>query len=174
MSGLTDFEDNLTDTVKKAGGMPIIVRSNYAKNIYQVMKTFGLTPASPDFYNLTPDQLDFLVLSMSEEAREQELAANHRKEDDFVYDQDFSYEGDMEYGGKKNDEDQIRKLLGEAAWKKREELTNNALEGMSRHVEQENEYREQVKKQSDSINNKAISKSKGISFASDDEDVDTI
>lgn len=154
--------------------MSIVVRSNYAKNMYQVMKTFGLTPASPDFYNMTPDQLDFLVLSMSEDAREQELAANHRKEDDFVYDQDFDYDGDMEFGGKKDDEDQIRKLLGESAWKKREELNNNALEGMSRHLEQQKQYSEQVKKESDTINDKAIEKSKEIHYASDDDDVDTI
>lgn len=154
--------------------MSIVVRSNYAKNMYQVMKTFGLTPASPDFYNMTPDQLDFLVLSMSEDAREQELAANHRKEDDFVYDQDFDYEGDMEFGGKKDDEDQIRKLLGESAWKKREELNNNALEGMSRHLEQQKQYSEQIKKESDTINDKAIEKSKEIHYASDDDDVDTI
>lgn len=154
--------------------MPLVVRSNYAKNMYQVMKTFGLTPASPDFYNMTPDQLDFLVLSMSEDAREQELAANNRTEDDFVYDQDFDYEGDMAYGGKKDDEDQIRKLLGEDAWKKREELNKNALEGMSRHLEQEKQYREQVKKESDALNDKAIAKSKEIHYASDDDDVDTI
>lgn len=154
--------------------MSIVVRSNYAKNMYQVMKTFGLTPASPDFYNMTPDQLDFLVLSMSEDAREQELAANHRKEDDFVYDQDFDYDGDMEFGGKKDDEDQIRKLLGESAWKKREELNNNALEGMSRHLEQQKQYSEQIKKESDTINDKAIEKSKEIHYASDDDDVDTI
>lgn len=154
--------------------MSIVVRSNYAKNMYQVMKTFGLTPASPDFYNMTPDQLDFLVLSMSEDAREQELAANHRKEDDFVYDQDFDYDGDMEFGGKKDDEDQIRKLLGESAWKKREELNNNALEGMSRHLEQQKQYSEQIKKESDTINGKAIEKSKEFHYASDDDNVDTI
>mgnify|MGYP004700416973 CR=1 FL=1 len=154
--------------------MPIVVRSNYAKNVYHVMKEFGLTPASPDFYNMTPDQLDFLVLSMSEEAREQELAANHRKEDDFVYDQDFDYEGDMEYGGKKDDEDQIRKLLGEEAYKKREELNNNALEGMERHVEQQKEYQDKVAKHADKVNNQAIAKSQGIHYASDDKEVDTI
>lgn len=161
--------------MKSAGDMPVLVKSNYARNVFHVMRAFGLTPASPDFYNMTPDQLDFMVLSLAEDIHEQDLAAHGKEEDSFAFDPDYDYEGEMEFGGVKNDEDQIRKLLGEDAFKKRDELFNNALEGMNNNVARRKQEQAIVKEQSDKQNDAIIRKNKGnLKFSEDNENIDTI
>ena len=91
----------------------MLVRNNYARNLFRIMREFKLTPASPDFYNMTQAQLEFMVTSLNLDYKEEELQAKGWKEDSFAYDPDYSWEGDMKFGGKKDDDDQIKKLLGD-------------------------------------------------------------
>lgn len=146
----------------------MLVRENYGRNLFRVLKEFGLTPASPDFYNMTPEQLDFMIVSLQQDNREQELANKGLEETDYVYDPNFNWEGDMEYGGEKNDEDEIRKLLGEDAYNKRQEIFNSATEGMSRKIEQDKIKQDMTREYVDKHNAK-------LGFVpEDDDEIDTI
>lgn len=120
MSGQTDFQDDLEKTVKDAGGLHTIVRSNYGRNIWRVMKELHVLPTDPNFQNLTSEQLDFIVASIDQDNKELKLAQEGREEDSFVYDDEFEWEDEMDYGGERDDSEDIQKFL-EAAKKKDED-----------------------------------------------------
>lgn len=120
MSGQTDFQDDLEKTVKDAGGLHTIVRSNYGRNIWRVMKELHVLPTDPNFQNLTSEQLDFIVASIDQDNKELKLAQEGREEDSFVYDDEFEWEEEMDYGGKRDDSEDIQKFL-EVAKKKDED-----------------------------------------------------
>jgi len=120
MSGQTDFQDDLEKTVKDAGGLHTIVRSNYGRNIWRVMKELHVLPTDPSFQNLSSEQLDFIVASIDQDNKELKRAQEGREEDSFVYDDEFEWEEEMDYGGKRDDSEDIQKFL-EAAKKKDED-----------------------------------------------------
>lgn len=159
--GWVDFEDNNVKQVKSVGGMTAIVRSTYGRNLFRIMREFGLTPASPDFYNMSPEQLDFMVLSLQQDNKEIELARTGKEETSFVNDEDFNWEGEADYGGEKDDSDEIARILGKAAMEKRDELFDNAMEMV-----------EEKKNQSQALT-KQFSNPKFPNYEEDDE-VDTL
>jgi len=126
MSGQTDFQDDLEKTVKDAGGLHTIVRSNYGRNIWRVMKELHVLPTDPNFQNLTSEQLDFIVASIDQDNKELKLAQEGREEDSFVYDDEFEWEEEMDYGGKRDDSEDIQKFLEDA--KKKDEDYERLIE----------------------------------------------
>lgn len=157
--------------------MPMLVRETYARNLFRVMREFKLTPASPDFYNMTPEQMDFMVASLNQDVKEEQLALNHKEETSFVYDPDFEWDKDMDYGGEKHDEDQIRKLLGKEGYEKREQIYQDAIESVKVKEEQDKQEQQDISSFIENYNNQLIEKTQKQSstgFAEDDEDIDTI
>lgn len=126
MSGQTDFQADINKTLKDAGGYHSIVRSNYGRNIWRVMKELHVLPSDPNFQNLTSEQLDFIVSSIEQDAREMKLAQDNREEDSYVYDDKFDWDGDMDYGGQKDDADAISDFIAKA--KKKDEEYQEELE----------------------------------------------
>ena len=127
--------------------MPMLVRNNYARNIFRIMREFKLTPASPDFYNMTSDQLEFMVTSLNLDYKEEEMQSKGMREDSFSYDPNFNWEGDMDFGGKKDDEADIKRLLGSEAYNKR----NSILEDVLNNLDAYKERSERTKKEIDAM-----------------------
>jgi hypothetical protein len=62
------------------------------RNLWHVMKTFSVLPTNEDFRTLTDDQLDFIILSMQEDNREQERARKGLTAENEYYDTSFDEE----------------------------------------------------------------------------------
>lgn len=90
------------------------------------MKELHVLPSDPNFQNLSSEQLDFLVSSIEQDAREMKLAQEGREEDSYVYDDEFDWDGELNYGGKKDDQDDIAEFMANA--KKKDEEYQEELE----------------------------------------------
>ena len=90
------------------------------------MKELHVLPSDPNFQNLSSEQLDFLVSSIEQDAREMKLAQEGREEDSYVYDDEFDWDGELNYGGQKNDQDDIAEFMANA--KKKDEEYQEKLE----------------------------------------------
>lgn len=90
------------------------------------MKELHVLPSDPNFQNLSSEQLDFLVSSIEQDAREMKLAQEGREEDSYVYDDEFDWDGELNYGGQKNDQDDIAEFMANA--KKKDEEYQEELE----------------------------------------------
>lgn len=90
------------------------------------MKELHVLPSDPNFQNLSSEQLDFLVSSIEQDAREIKLAQEGREEDSYVYDDEFDWDGELNYGGQKNDQDDIAEFMANA--KKKDEEYQEELE----------------------------------------------
>lgn len=154
--------------------MPLLVRNNYARNLFRIMREFKLTPASPDFYNMTSAQLEFMVTSLNLDYKEEELQSKGWKEDSFKFDPDYSWDGDMEYGGEKDDTNQIKNILGDEAFSKREELLNDVLNNMDKYKENIARTQESINEFTSEHNNNLSQRSSHLNFEDDKDDVDEI
>lgn len=90
------------------------------------MKELHVLPSDPNFQNLSSEQLDFLVSSIEQDAREMKLAQEGREEDSYVYDDEFDWDGELNYGGQKNDQDDIAEFMANA--KKKDEEYQEEVE----------------------------------------------
>ncbi|QZA69128.1 hypothetical protein 010DV004_191 [Bacillus phage 010DV004] len=54
--------------------MERLARTPYMRNLWLIMKTFNVLPTNEDFRALTDDQIDMMIYSFKEDAREAELA----------------------------------------------------------------------------------------------------
>lgn len=89
-SGRLDFEAD----IKEVGGMTTIARTNYARNMYLIMKTFHQLPSRDGtFKTLTMTQVDFLLTEWDLDIKEAEAEAkgNHTEEGMSFFDDDDSW-----------------------------------------------------------------------------------
>jgi len=154
--------------------MPLLVRNNYARNLFRIMREFKLTPASPDFYNMTSAQLEFMVTSLNLDYKEEELQSKGWKEDSFKYDPEYSWEGEMDYGGEKDDTDQIKNLLGDEAFSKRQELLDDVLNNMDKYKENIERTKQGIDEFTSKHNKELSDRSSKLNFQDDSSDVDEI
>lgn len=154
--------------------MPLLVRNNYARNLFRIMREFKLTPASPDFYNMTSAQLEFMVTSLNLDYKEEELQSKGWKEDSFKYDPEYSWEGEMDYGGEKEDTDQIKNLLGDEAFSKRQELLDDVLNNMDKYKENIERTKQGIDEFTSKHNKELSDRSNKLNFQDDSSDVDEI
>lgn len=142
--------------------MGAVVREPYARNLFKIMKAFNLTPASPEFYNMTSVQLEFMLASIEQDEKELFMAQNGIKEDSFAEDEDFNWTDELELD-KATDNDkvmeEISRITGTTS-KEQEEAFQKALE--SARIKAQSE--EQVSGTGQS----------SLAYVPDDEDVDTI
>lgn len=54
--------------------MKRLARTPYMRNLWLIMKTFNVLPTNKDFRELSDDQIDMMIYSFKEDAREAELA----------------------------------------------------------------------------------------------------
>lgn len=54
--------------------MERLARTPYMRNLWLIMKTFNVLPTNKDFRELSDDQIDMMIYSFKEDAREAELA----------------------------------------------------------------------------------------------------
>lgn len=146
--------------------MSALVREPYARNLFKVMRTFNITPASPEFYNMTPVQLEFMLYSIQQDEKEIALAQQGLKEDSFVEDEEFKWDGDL-VTEKSTDADDVLEQISK-------------LTGVSSD-EQESRFQEALlsakKKAENGLSDEEIaygSQKQELNYSLDDEDVDTI
>lgn len=78
MSGSLDFTANLKDV----GGLQGLARTNYARNMWLIMREFKALPSvDGTFRTLTSKQINFILAEMDLDAKEEEAAANGQRID---------------------------------------------------------------------------------------------
>ena len=92
-----DFEDNLN----QAGGVKLLARENYSRNLWAIMSKFNVLPTDERFLNLTNPQISFLLESMEIDA----VLASGKNLGDYVEDDSFDYEGEMELPSEEEQKD---------------------------------------------------------------------
>lgn len=145
--------------------MNAIVREPYARNLFKIMKAFHLTPASPDFYNMTSEQLEFMLYSIQRDEKELYMAQNGIKEEGFAEDEEFNWTDDLELDKATDNEkvmEEISRITGTTS-KEQEDAFAKALESA------------RIKAQSMPEEEQSFGTEKSnISYVPDDEDIDTI
>lgn len=187
--GWVDFEDNINSDIKFVGGFDSLVRGTYARNLWLVMKKFNVLPSEERFQNLTTSQLNFIISSMIEDNRREELIEkgyDPNDNSDFV-DSDFDMDKDMEmFDEDKQKElaEQMSKLLSPDEVKKKQEKLNDAFE-LAKDADaitekQDKEASDIIAKRIEEAKRLAQSKSgienkePKLDFEQEDEDIDTI
>jgi hypothetical protein len=77
---------------KEVGGLERLARTPYMRNMWLIMKTFSVLPTDPRFRELTDEQINLMLLSFREDAREAELARKGLAVDSEHFDSTFEDE----------------------------------------------------------------------------------
>ena len=64
------YNTNYHKSVQDFGGLPHLVTTNVARNMWAIMKLFHVLPNDKRLQTLSPEQLDFIILSMREDNEE--------------------------------------------------------------------------------------------------------
>lgn len=91
MNGCLLFDNAL----KEVGGIEKVASSTYGRNMWRIMKMFGVLPTDERFQNLTTHQLNYIISSMILDGKEEELAMKGINPDEYHSDDDFSWEGEL-------------------------------------------------------------------------------
>lgn len=192
LRGWRRFEDN----VRKVGGFSRLVKSNYARNLWHILDKFQVLPTDPRFYNLTEDQVSFILASMVEDNKELQGVQNDVVDEDFDYEGELNLDDHAEETAKgmeklnQNMPEEIRRTLEEKmaeARAKAEELakgidnSQRAVEGretVARKIEEAQKIAKVLDKTGMSYDDYIIqqnsSQKPALNYEDDDEDVDSI
>lgn len=161
--------------------------------MWHILTKFNVLPTDPRFYNLTEDQISFILASMVEDNKElQGLQSD-------VMDEDFNYEGELDLNVNeealqegleafnKDMPDDIREELAKRlaeAHEKANELANGidnsqrvieGKEAVAKNIEDAKRMAKVMEKTGISYDDYIIKESTGtLNFEEDDEDIDTI
>jgi len=114
------------------------------RNIWAIMKTFNVLPTDPNFLALTDAQIDLMIHSMNEDAREAELARKGLSVESEHYDSGFEEEvwnredGEWDVLREGHDADKIAKQVEALTRKEDQSNLDKRFEGLDEY----NEYRE--------------------------------
>lgn len=139
-SGLIDFNSD----VKALGGLKNLARTNYMRNLWAIMKTFKVLPTDPNFLALTDAQIDLMIHSMNEDAREAELARKGLTVDSEHYDSSFEDDvwnkddGEWDVLREGHDADKIAQQVQALTRKEDQSNLDKRFDGLDEY----NEYRE--------------------------------
>lgn len=189
-NGVIDFGANIG---KGLGGYQQLVKTNYARNIWHIMDRFHVLPTDPRFYNLTDEQINFILYSIIEDNNE------IKGVDTDVYDETFDWEGDLELEDttdeelheidklNKNMPDEIAQRIKDNIEKARqkakdaetgENKTQRQVEGeelVKRNLEDAKQAAKVMKDKNISYDDYIIGKSSGsINYEEDDSNVDEL
>lgn len=132
------------DKVKQFGGLKQLARTPYMRNLWALMREFKILPTSPEFKALSDIQIDLMLYSMAEDAREMERARKGVQGDGDHYDSSFDEEvwnrdvGDWDVLKDGHDATKIAQQI--EAMTKAEDLKN--LEGRFDGLDEYNEHLE--------------------------------
>lgn len=79
-------------SVNQAGGMKQVVRDDYARTIWYILRTFHVLPTDERFKRLTTTQIDFIIASLNEDARQARIANGSENADMQATDNSKDYE----------------------------------------------------------------------------------
>lgn len=72
-----------------------LVKTNYGRNMWRIMKEFNVLPTDPRFQALTTNQLDYIINSMVEDSKEIEKASKGINSEVTASDDNFDLDSDM-------------------------------------------------------------------------------
>ncbi|AIZ94695.1 putative tapemeasure chaperone protein [Lactobacillus phage LfeInf] len=75
-----NYNPLVSPAINKVGGIEPLVKSVSGRNLWAIMKFFRVLPNDPKLRSLTYAQREFIIQSMNEDVREQELAAKGMEE----------------------------------------------------------------------------------------------
>ena len=76
----SNYNPLVSPAINKIGGIEPLVKSVSGRNLWAIMKFFRVLPNDPKLRSLTYAQREFIIQSMNEDVREQELASKGMEE----------------------------------------------------------------------------------------------
>ncbi|QEM43139.1 tail assembly chaperone [Bacillus phage Chotacabras] len=140
----SDWMNTFADKVKHFGGLKQLARTPYMRNLWALMREFKVLPPDESFRELSDIQIDLMLYSMAEDAREMERARKGVQGDGDHYDSSFDEEvwnrdvGDWEVLKDGHDGTKIAQQINDMT--KAEDLKN--LEGRFDGLDEYNEHLE--------------------------------
>lgn len=100
-----------------------LVKTNYGRNMWRIMKEFNVLPTDPRFQALTTNQLDYIINSMVEDSKEIEKASKGINSEVTASDDNFDLDSDMNLPDEEAEADLINQVE-EQLRKDEEQLTH--------------------------------------------------
>lgn len=100
-----------------------LVKTNYGRNMWRIMKEFNVLPTDPRFQALTTNQLDYIINSMVQDSIEIEKASKGVNSEVTASDDNFDLDTDMNLPQGEDEEDLINQVE-EQLRKDEEQLTH--------------------------------------------------